>query len=99
MNEPVIFEKEMAISHRDFMRFLARALAHRENVLKNEPGCQRFDILVPREGGDTVLLYEVYADEEAVEAHMTTSYMQEYLSDTGPMITKRKRTFCTLANA
>ena len=95
----IVLVVELEIASGKTERFLARALAHRENVLKNEPGCQRFDILVPREGGDTVLLYEVYADEEAVEAHMTTSYMQEYLSDTGPMITKRKRTFCTLANA
>ena len=95
----VVLVVELEIAQGQTERFLARARAHRENVLKNEPGCQRFDILVAQEGGDTVFLYEVYADEEAVEAHMTTSYMQEYLSDTGPMIANRKRTFCALANA
>ena len=28
MSGTIVFEKEMAISHRDFMRFLARALGH-----------------------------------------------------------------------
>ena len=94
----VVLVVELEIAQGQTERFLARARAHRENVLKNEPGCQRFDVLVPQEGGDTVFLYEVYADNEAVEAHMATSYMQEYLSDTGPMITHRKRTSCALAN-
>ena len=30
--------------------FLARAREHRINVLNNEPGCQRFDLLSPQEG-------------------------------------------------
>lgn len=94
----VVLVVELEIAKGQVERFLARALAHRETVLKNEPECQRFDVLTPADGGDTVFLYEIYADEQAMEAHMATSYMQEYLSDTGPMITNRKRTLCVLAN-
>ncbi len=78
--------------------FLARARAHRTNVLSNEPGCERFDLLTPKEGDDTVFLYEVYADQGALDTHFETPYMKEYLADTGPMIANRKRTLCTLAN-
>lgn len=78
--------------------FLARAREHRINVLNNEPGCQRFDLLNPQEDGDAVFLYEVYADKEALETHFNTPYMKEYLDDTGPMIANRKRTLCTLVN-
>ncbi len=95
----VVLMVELEIEQGQRERFLARALTHRKNVLKHEPGCQGFDILVPREAADRVFLYEVYADQEAVEAHMSTSYMQEYLADTGPMIAGRKRSFCALANA
>ncbi len=28
--------------------FLSRARQHREKVLENEPGCQRFDLLTPQ---------------------------------------------------
>ncbi len=78
--------------------FLARARKHRINVLNNEPGCQRFDLLSPQEDGDAVFLYEVYADKDALETHFNTPYMKEYLDDTGPMIANRKRTLCTLVN-
>ncbi len=95
----VVLVVELEIVEGQKERFLARARTHRKNVLKNEPGCQRFDIMVPQEGGDTVFLYEIYADQKAVETHMATSYMKEYLSDTGPMIANRTRTHCAFADA
>ncbi len=78
--------------------FLTRARAHRANVLSHEPGCQGFELLVPTEGADTVFLYEVYADQAAIDHHMETPYMKEYMADTGPMIAKRNRRLCTLAS-
>ena len=79
-------------------RFLARVAQHRETVLAKEPGCLGFDVLVPEEGENTVLLHEVYADEAAVEAHLGSPHMQAYLADTGPMIARRHRRRCRLAN-
>ena len=78
--------------------FLARALEHRDNVLDNEPGCLRFDIAASEEEADKVFLYEVYADEAALETHFNTAYMKQYLEDTGPMIAARKRNRCALAH-
>ena len=78
--------------------FLARVGIHRTNVLDNEPGCKGFEVLVPAEGEDTVFLYEVYADQSALDTHLKTPYMQEYLADTGPMIASRKRRLCKLAS-
>ena len=78
--------------------FLARALEHRTNVLGNEPGCKGFEILVPAESGDTVFLYEAYDDQAAIDRHMETPYMKEYMADTGPMVANRNRTLCTLAS-
>ncbi len=78
--------------------FLVRARQHRNNVLSNEPGCERFDILTPQDDGNRVFLCEVYADQDALDKHFETPYMKAYLADTGPMIASRKRTLCTLAN-
>ena len=78
--------------------FLARARRHRDAVLKNEPGCRCFDLLTPQDGGEVVFLYEVYADQEALDAHFETPYMKQYLEDTAPMLASRKRNLCTLAN-
>jgi quinol monooxygenase YgiN len=89
---------ELQVNPGEREAFLARARQHRDAVLKNEPGCQRFDLLTPQDGGDTVWLYEVYADQEALDAHFETAYMKQYLEDTAPMLASRKRTLCTLAN-
>ena len=78
--------------------FVARALRHRETVLANEPGCLRFDVLTSDEDENRVFLYEVYADEAALEHHFGTPWMKRYLEDTGPMIARRRRNRCLLAH-
>ncbi len=76
--------------------FLARVRRHREIVLNEEPGCQRFDVLVPVEEDDTVLLHEVYDDQAAFDAHMETPHMKAYRADTAPLVADRRRTLCRL---
>lgn len=46
--------------------FLPFLFAHRDRCLATEPGTLRFDVL---RAGTTLMLYEVYADEAAFEAH------------------------------
>ena len=92
----LVVELKIKPGERD--RFLARAREHRGNVLANEPGCHRFDLAVPREQDDTVYLYEVYADDAALEIHFNTPYMKEYMEDTGPMIAERTRNLCDVGN-
>lgn len=79
-------------------QFLDRARRHAETCLAEEEGCLRFDILVPREGGNRVFLYELYADQAAVETHLSTPGMARYLEDTKEMIAERTRIPCTLVN-
>ena len=43
--------------------------AHGQRCLATEPGTLKFEILVPQEEADTVMLYEVYASPEAFQAH------------------------------
>ncbi len=95
---PLVLLVELTITAGQMDAFLARARTHRRNVLNNEPGCKGFELLVPTEGGDTVFLYEVYADQAAIDHHMQTPYMKEYMADTGPMIAGRNRKLCTLAS-
>jgi quinol monooxygenase YgiN len=89
---------ELTINAGQMDAFLARAREHRTNVLGKEPDCKGFELLVPTAGGDTVFLYEVYADQAAIDHHMGTPYMKQYMADTGPMIAGRKRHLCTLAS-
>jgi quinol monooxygenase YgiN len=49
--------------------YLTHLKAHAQRCLATEPGTLKFEILVPQEEADTVMLYEVYASREAFEAH------------------------------
>ena len=72
--------------------------AHIARTKANEPGCLQFDVLVPTDGSDRVFLYEVYADQAAIDAHMATAHMAQYREDTDPMIAERIRTACAVVN-
>ena len=40
----------------------------------------------PVEDGNWVILYEVYTDDAALDAHRQTPYMAEYREDFAPMV-------------
>jgi (4S)-4-hydroxy-5-phosphonooxypentane-2,3-dione isomerase len=64
----VIAEFVVRPEHRD--RFLAIAQADARESVANEPGCRHFDAVVPEDRPDHVVLYEVYDDRAAFEAHL-----------------------------
>ena len=92
----LLVELKIAEGKRD--AFIARGRQHRERVLKNEPGCQRFDIVIPDGTTDVVRLYEVYDDQDAVDHHMKTDYMAAYRADTAPMVADREIVTALLAS-
>jgi autoinducer 2-degrading protein len=77
---------------------LARLRQHRANVLAHEPGCQRFEILLAEEEADTLVLYELYRDDDALKDHDAAHYFQAYREDTAAMIASRRRILCRPAN-
>jgi autoinducer 2-degrading protein len=79
--------------------YVARARRHRETVLAREPGCKGFEIILPDDDADCVVLFETYEDDAALAHHDGTEYMAEYRSDTGPMIAERNRRMCRLGSA
>ena len=76
--------------------FLERVRKHATLVLEKEPECSAFTVLDPQEESDVVWLCEVYADQAAVDHHLSTPYMKQYLEDTGPMIADRERKLCAV---
>lgn len=50
-------------------RFLEIIEEHASKTLSEEEGCLQFEVCDPIEGGDRVFLYEMYADEDALEVH------------------------------
>ena len=71
----------------------------RENALaaRKEPGCQQFEALVDPKDKTKVMLFEVYADEKAFEAHQATPHFKKYLAEAVPLLASRERQVFTKA--
>jgi quinol monooxygenase YgiN len=61
--------------------YLKHLKAHAQRCLSTEPGTLKFEILVPKEEADTLLLYEVYATAEAFQVHWTGPSLQQIKQD------------------
>jgi quinol monooxygenase YgiN len=42
--------------------------------VRDEPGCSRFDVCAHRKDADRILLYEIYDDRAAFDAHLKTKH-------------------------
>jgi (4S)-4-hydroxy-5-phosphonooxypentane-2,3-dione isomerase len=58
---------------------------------RKEPGCRHFDVLVDPKDRTRVMLYEIYDDEKAFEAHQQTQHFKKYLAEAVPLLASRER--------
>jgi (4S)-4-hydroxy-5-phosphonooxypentane-2,3-dione isomerase len=76
--------------HEDKLReFMPMMLENAEKSRTAEPGCDRFDVLRPDEGGQHVFLYEIYTDKAAFDAHLKTPHFLEFNQRSAPLIKSR----------
>ena len=71
-------------------RFMESVLANAREA-RNEPGCRQFEVLVDREDRTKVMLFEVYDDEKAFEAHQQTPHFKKYFAEAVPLVESRER--------
>jgi quinol monooxygenase YgiN len=63
-----------------------------------EPGCHEFNILVSQKDPNHVLIFEVYNDAAAAQAHRETDHFKKYAATIKDMIAKREaRPFSSVA--
>ena len=90
MNRLVILVdfKVRPADHEKFARLITENAAA---SMKNEPGCRQFDVLVP-EGTPSgqFVLYEIYDDQAAFDAHLKSAHFKSFDAATAGMITDRK---------
>jgi autoinducer 2-degrading protein len=58
---------------------------------RKEPGCRQFEVLVDPADRAKVMLFEVYDDEKAFEAHQQTPHFKKYLAEAVPLLASRER--------
>ncbi|MGN8157378.1 putative quinol monooxygenase [Salinisphaera sp. RV14] len=66
--------------------FLDHAHEDARQSLTNEPGCHQFDVLVPEDGGNVVVLHEAYTDRAAFDAHRRMPHYQPFKDSTAPLL-------------
>jgi len=60
---------------------------------RSEPGCRQFEVLVSPDDRTSVMLYEVYDDQKAFEAHQAGAAFKTYLAEAVPLLASRERHF------
>jgi len=77
---------------------LLAALKENGAATVREPGCHEFNILVSQKEPNHVLIFEVYADAAAAQAHRETEHFKKYAAATKDMVVKREaRPFSSVA--
>ncbi len=72
--------------------FAVGCLAHSRLAVRDEPGCLQYDVHVDPADARHVVLYEVYADRAAFEAHQLASHFLRWREGAQPLIRERKPT-------
>jgi quinol monooxygenase YgiN len=64
--------------------------------VRDEPGCRRFDVLANRTEADRILLYEVYADRAAFDAHVRSDHYARFDAASADLVARKTVTVCDL---
>jgi len=70
--------------------FLALIKDNARRSLAEEPGCQRFDVLVQKGVPDHILLYEIYQNRAAFDVHLKSRHFAEFNSASAPYVSDKK---------
>ncbi len=77
-------------------RWMTMALENARHARK-EPGCRQFEVMVDPKDRSKVMLFEIYDDEKAFEAHQQTPHFKRYLAEAVPLLAQRERQVFTKA--
>ena len=75
---------EVASGKRD--RVASLLMAHRARCLVDEPGTLNFELALPREDQQKILIYEVYKDDDAFELHRKSPSIAQLREEAAGMI-------------
>lgn len=84
------------MSEANLAAFMPLMLENAETSRRVEPGCERFDVLrVPALPG-RIVLYEIYRDRAAFDAHCSSDHFKRFDAATAHMVTAKEVTVLDL---
>ena len=70
--------------------FMALIDVNARASVEREKGCFQFDVMQTIDAPHKVVLYEVYASEQAFAEHMTMAHTQTFLAAAKPLVTGQR---------
>jgi quinol monooxygenase YgiN len=67
--------------------------------VRDEPGCSRFDVLELLGEADRILLYEIYDDRAAFDAHVNSPHFASFNTASAAYVREKTVTECALVCA
>jgi quinol monooxygenase YgiN len=86
---------ELEIIPSELEAFKAAIKENGQACVREEPGCQQFNIVFEKDNPNRVMLFEIYDSAEAYAAHQATPHFKKYGATIKDMIKSRKRTEMT----
>lgn len=80
---------EFVIDPGQLEAFMPLIRKNAQSSIRDEPGCHQFDVCVSTNAATKILLYEVYDDDAAFEAHLASQHFKEFAPAVEPMIIER----------
>lgn len=71
----------------------------RENArtsCRDEPGCRRFDVLAVPNEAERIVLYEIYDDRAAFDAHLKTQHFAQFNEASASLVAMKQVTEMTM---
>jgi quinol monooxygenase YgiN len=87
---PFVVIAEFDVRPDGLERFLELAREDASASVSKEPGCYQFDVTVEQAEPNRVVLYEVYEDEAAFNAHLQMPHLATFRDGIEPLVTGRK---------
>lgn len=78
--------------------YLEKMLAH-ARASRAEPGCLRFDVALPQTDENAVYLYELWADQAALDVHANTERIKAHRASTKEHVAESRITLCDLRDS
>jgi autoinducer 2-degrading protein len=70
--------------------FLKLIKENADKSLTEEPGCNRFDVLIEKGAPDHIVLYEIYRDRAAFEVHLKSRHFAEFSAASQRYVKEKK---------
>lgn len=84
------------VAEKDMPAFLPLMIENAQASRRDEPGCERFDVLQPAGEADSILLYEIYKDRKAFDAHCASPHFARFDAATAHLVQEKQVTVLDL---